>query len=314
MLFLPIMIQSLLSGGDPTQLVAASADSHSSGSTGTLPVLLSAIPFTCAAVLTTALGAAAQRTGQPLVYYFSSACVGGAAFAAFPLLVRHSRVLGFCMLAVALAAGYASSPHLPAAITQLLAARAGQAAAEAGHERPGAASHQAEAQAACASALALPLYNSVAMLGGFVGPWLLGILLERSGGFSSGAFVFGGCQLAAGGMILLLWWLQRPASGDSCAAAVQHAPLMELAAAAGRPRSGSRSHSSSSGGGRPRSVPRSHSSGRLKPEQQQLLAAAADGSGGAVAAAASDAVVWQHSHDGSSGSSAQALHRHRPGT
>jgi hypothetical protein len=57
------------------------------------------------------------------------------------------------------------------------------------------------------TALALPMYNTVAMLGGFFGPWLLGVAVERLGGFSAGAVAMGVCMLSAGAAVFLLWCL-----------------------------------------------------------------------------------------------------------
>lgn len=214
MLWLPVMVQSLLSGGDPTQLVSSqhSLAQHSSGDhgTGTLAVLLTAIPFTCAAVLTTSLGALAQRTGQPLVYYFTSNFFGGTAFALFPWVVHASRVAGFGMLTVALACGYASSPHPMAAITQIVAKKSAEPGVDPTDRLAGPPRHRTAPRDAQGTALALPLYNTVAMAGGFPGPWLLGIALERFGGFSAGAVAMGVCMLTAGMAVMMLWALHAP--------------------------------------------------------------------------------------------------------
>lgn len=225
MLWLPVMVQSLLSGGDPTQLVvttaghgSSSASSHhhqhhtnsnNTDSTGTLPVLLTAIPFTCAAVLTTTLGAVAQHTGQPLVYNFSMNLLGGTAFLVFPFVVHANRVAGFIMLTCALACGYASSPHPMSALTQITARALADHDADSSHLKPcdGGGSVPGDAQG---NALGLPLYNTVAMLGGFFGPYALGVAVERLGGFSAGAIAMGVCMLAAGVAVMLLWCCHRP--------------------------------------------------------------------------------------------------------
>lgn len=218
MLWLPVMVQSLLSGGDPTQLVSTTqhgktAHSAAVDTTGTLPVLLTAIPFTCAAVLTTGFGALAQRTGRPLVYNFTPNLIGGSACVAFPWVVHQNRIAGFFMLTVALACGYSSSPHPMTAITQITAATAAKHGLSRGQDH----ATPADAQG---TALALPLYNTVAMLGGFFGPWLLGVAVERLGGFGAGTVAMGACMLAAGCSVLLLWCLHPPTSATH---AGQHA-------------------------------------------------------------------------------------------
>jgi len=210
MLWLPVMVQSLLSGGDPTQLVSSTqhgnkAHSAAADTTGVLPVLLTAVPFTCAAVLTTGLGVLAQRTGRPLVYNFTPNLIGGSACVAFPWVVHQNRLAGFAMLTVALACGYSSSPHPMTAITQITAATAAKRGLSRGRDH----ATPADAQG---TALALPLYNTVAMLGGFFGPWLLGVAVERLGGFGAGTVAMGACMLAAGCLVLLLWCLHPPTS------------------------------------------------------------------------------------------------------
>lgn len=241
MLWLPVMVNSLLSGGDPTQLAAhpssytthtahTASPSHSDDdNTGTLAVLLTAIPFSCAAVLTTGLGAVAQHTGNPLVYNFVPNLIGGAAFLAFPWLVHANRVAGFVALSIALASGYASSPHPMAALSQITSqalAQQREAASLPGDSRGRASASASDAQGI---ALALPMFNTIAMTGGFFGPWLLGVAIERLGGFGAGAVAMGVSMLASGVAVLLLWCLHAPtaaagrkSSGDVAGDSSQH--------------------------------------------------------------------------------------------
>jgi hypothetical protein len=245
MLWLPVMVNSLLSGGDPTQLAAhpssytthtahTASPSHSDDdNTGPLAVLLTAIPFSCAAVLTTGLGAVAQHTGNPLVYNFVPNLIGGAAFLAFPWLVHANRVAGFVALSIALASGYASSPHPMAALSQITSqalAQQREAASLSGDNRGrSGASASASASDAQGIALALPMFNTIAMTGGFFGPWLLGVAIERLGGFGAGAVAMGVSMLASGVAVLLLWCLHAPtaaagrkSSGDVVGDSGQH--------------------------------------------------------------------------------------------
>lgn len=256
MLWLPVMVNSLISGGDPTQLQALTAAhavphpptaAHAGGSsgssspgsgnsTGTLAVLLTAIPFTCAAVLTTALGALAQRTGHPLCYNFVPNLIGGVAFLAFPWVVHANRVAGFIALSVALASGYASSPHPMAALSRITA----QVLAKQRAESPMGTS-RGQAGDAQGIALALPMYNTVAMTGGFFGPWLLGVAIERLGGFSAGAVAMGVCMLAAGVAVLLLWCLHAPTAAAGAKQTSDTAAAAAAAAAADSSHHGSES-------------------------------------------------------------------------
>jgi hypothetical protein len=185
MMWLPVMVQSLLSGADPMQLAGSSSSSSSSegnadpSSTGISAVLLSAIPFTSAALAVTFFGHHAQRTGKPPLWYFIICCwIGGVSLVGFHWLVEWSRVLGFCCLILTLSCAFAASPHPPTVVAKLTIGPA--------------------------AALALPLYNSVAMMGGFFGPALMGWFVQHLGGFGAATAVLGGSMVLAGFLALLL--------------------------------------------------------------------------------------------------------------
>ena len=63
-----------------------------------------------------------------------------------------------------------------------------------------------------AAAGGIALINSVANLGGQVGPWLVGVLRKHSGGFSAGLLLSSGMLLAAGLLALTLRPPPRPAT------------------------------------------------------------------------------------------------------
>jgi len=55
-----------------------------------------------------------------------------------------------------------------------------------------------------AAAASLGLINSVGNLGGFLGPYMLGALSDRTGGFGPGLLYLAGCSLASGLLVLLV--------------------------------------------------------------------------------------------------------------
>eukprot|EP00775_Hariotina_reticulata_P005820 gene5820-6061_t len=193
MMWLPVMVHSLLSGGDPTELAAsllstgrngtttttpkASAagkqDSEGSPDTGTAAILLTAVPFTAAAVATALIGRHAQRTGESLLYVAVPGLLGGGSFILFHWLVKWSRMLGFACLVLTMACGYAVAPHALTVVTKLSSGMK-------------------------ATGLALPLFNSVTNLGGFLGPSIMGFMAERFGGFGAATTVLGGSMTIAG--------------------------------------------------------------------------------------------------------------------
>lgn len=187
------MVQALLSGADPLQLAGnkggttggaqeGSADSN----TGVTAVLLSAIPFTCAAAAITYSGHHAQRTGRPLWHIIVPCFIGGFAFMSFHWVVVWNGVLGFCCLVITSSCAFAASPHAPAVVAKLTVGPA--------------------------SVIALPCYNSVGMLGGFAGPSIMGFFVQHLGGFSAATAVMGGCMVLSGLLVLLL---QRIMTTDS---------------------------------------------------------------------------------------------------
>ncbi|KIZ04033.1 hypothetical protein MNEG_3932 [Monoraphidium neglectum] len=194
MAWLPIMVQALLSGGDPTTIAQAprppaggggdhAAAGGADADAGAAAVLLSGIPFACAAAASTFVGAAMQRTGRPLHYLSGLNLAGGAAFVAFHRAVRASRAAGFACLVATLSCAYAGAPAAPWIVARLTAGPGGGAA------------------------VALPLFNSLAMLGGFLGPAALGALAEKlRGDFGAATALLGCSMLVAGALAGALGW------------------------------------------------------------------------------------------------------------
>lgn len=75
----------------------------------------------------------------------------------------------------------------------------------------------------------MPYFNSISMLGGFLGPYLTGIFLQRPNGITKLCLIIGAFMVAAGGAILLLRHLtirrdrrraaQQGAGGPGCISA-----------------------------------------------------------------------------------------------
>jgi ACS family tartrate transporter-like MFS transporter len=55
-----------------------------------------------------------------------------------------------------------------------------------------------------AAAAGIALINSVANIGGFIGPYVLGALKDRTGGFAAGSLVIGAIVIACGLVVLAL--------------------------------------------------------------------------------------------------------------
>jgi len=166
-------------GGGAAAAAAPFPSSHgapsSSSAQGVLPVLLTAIPFGAAAIGTYAWSGRAQERGDPAWHAAAPFVVGGALFACFPL-ARGDPLLSMAALTAGLVGAFCGGPLIVVLVT-----------AAAPRE---------------ATAVALPLFNSVGMVGGFAGPVLLGWIVDRSGGsYGVGAAAMG-CSLCAGGGVL----------------------------------------------------------------------------------------------------------------
>lgn len=188
MSWMPVIINAIISGTDVVAVPMPHGSGHGGGAappTGTLAALLSAVPYTFAAGATALSGYTAQRTGQPLQLLNVCSLASSVALLLFPTALGVSRAVGFGCLIAAFAASAAASPHAPVLVAQLTAGPA--------------------------SVLALPAFNSVAMLGGVAGPPLVGYVVEARGGISGVGLavrIIGGCMLvsAALGFVLSLLW------------------------------------------------------------------------------------------------------------
>ncbi|GBF95154.1 hypothetical protein Rsub_07738 [Raphidocelis subcapitata] len=179
--FTPILVANTLEG----RAVSASASvAAASGKSTLLPVALSAVPFVAAVVLSYAVAASSQARGE--VYFHVAGCyaVAGCVMGVFPALARVSPIAAFASLSLSLALSVAGNGP---ALT-LIARVAG------GRERP----------------LAMPLFSSVAVVGGVLGPCLMGALMNREGGFTWPSVVIGSFELATGLLVLVLRaWIAR---------------------------------------------------------------------------------------------------------
>jgi ACS family tartrate transporter-like MFS transporter len=136
--------------------------------------LLTAVPYGFAAVCMVLWGQRSDRTGERRWHLAATLLLGSVGF----LLVAASdtlalKMIGLCMAAVGIYAGFGPFWSLPSLFLTGTAAAAG-----------------------------IALINSIGNLGGFAGPYLIGWLKETSGAFQSGLTVLG-IALASGGLLAL---------------------------------------------------------------------------------------------------------------
>jgi hypothetical protein len=147
-------------------------------------VLLSAIPYACASLFHVANAWHSQRTQEWRWHIAGVWCVGAIALLLMPVLWHWHTALAFAALTVA---------HVGV---------------------NGANGLQTGLVARCFSgddkALGLAMYNTIASLGGLLGPFLIGLMVDVLGGYTVAMVVLSLCLAAAAAMV----WCFRPSTTE----------------------------------------------------------------------------------------------------
>lgn len=154
------------------------------GSSASSPLavgLLSAVPYSAAVVSMLVVARSSDRTGERRAHIAGSATFGAVGF--------------FCAAGVARFGGTATTPMLAC----LSAAAAGVWAMFGPFWAIPTGLFKGDAAAA-----GFALINSVGVLGGFVGPWLVGVIKERTGSYDEALAAFGGILLLSAAVSLCL--------------------------------------------------------------------------------------------------------------
>jgi ACS family tartrate transporter-like MFS transporter len=157
-----------------------------SGSFGNFEVgVITAIPYAVAAVAMVAVGLRSDRTGERYLHLAAPAVVGAVGF----LLVSRAESTAVLVASLSLAAvgvlGWLGPFWaLPTAFLREQAAAGG-----------------------------IALINSLGAVGGFVGPYLIGEIKQRTGAFGPGLLFLAGCMAAAAGIVLGLRSVTRRGGG-----------------------------------------------------------------------------------------------------
>lgn len=175
--WLPVIINALLNGTALSNAVA----SAKRGSFDLLPVLLTIIPYFVAAFAAWGVAHSAQRRDE--LYFHSSTCLllGGLFFLLFPFMAAASIPAGFVSLVLTSA---------------LVASGNGPSHGIAGRISSGPA-----------QVIGMPFFSSVSVIGGFVGPFVTGAIVQQRGGFQLVCMLNGGLLMFTGVIILALRWL-----------------------------------------------------------------------------------------------------------
>lgn len=174
----PILVDSIMHNQDVELGVGVvgvkAAKSHASH-TGVHAVLLTAIPFVTAAACAVWLGHYSQVRGEKVRLTAIPYFIAGFFLFSFPYTVSQSSVLGFIWLTAAITALTA-----PNAVLNSLASTVGQGPAQ---------------------AISLALYNAYANLGGLLGPWLIGTIVQQTGLYTLAMQVLGVLICMSGALV-----------------------------------------------------------------------------------------------------------------
>lgn len=157
-----------------------SRSSAAAGDKGVTAVLLTSIPFVCAAVSAVMLGHRSQQQREKCGHVAVPYAVATVLFLLFPYIVSIGGTVTFISLTLAV-----TMLTAPNAILNSLAA---------------------SVSAGRSSALGLALYNAVGNVGGLFGPWLIGKVVQGTGLYAVALQVLGLMIGAAAGMC---WWMHR---------------------------------------------------------------------------------------------------------
>jgi ACS family tartrate transporter-like MFS transporter len=182
----PKLINDILKGANAA-VPAGAGHGHGpaaeSADAGIHAVLLTSIPFTLAAVSALWSGHHSQATGERHMHVAIPYMIGGAVLSLFPLFLENYRVVSFLCLVVAIVGAYCGGAPTLALVTSTVSGPA--------------------------VALALPFFNSVGNLGGFVGPYMVGFIKQRTGSYNWATVILGWLLLISGVMMVLLKYLSH---------------------------------------------------------------------------------------------------------
>ncbi|GMH39644.1 hypothetical protein BSKO_07542 [Bryopsis sp. KO-2023] len=152
-----------------------------SKSLGLNAVALSAVPFVIAVIASYLVAWISQKTGDRARIAGMTTVICAAFFATFPVLAKLGVVWGFMAYCVGTIACYAPFALLLSLVISHMPLHA--------------------------KAMGLALFNTMAMLGGFVGPWITGHMVDKSSAESGISTYYGvslvvGCLMGFGGMLL----------------------------------------------------------------------------------------------------------------
>jgi hypothetical protein len=159
---------------------AAAAAGGEGGDRGITAVLLTAVPFICAAAAAVWLGHRSQQKREKCKHVAIPYAIAAVLFVMFPSVASLGGSWAFMCLTVAIA-----SLTAPNAILNSLAS---------------------SVSAGPSSAIGLAMYNAIGDLGGLVGPWLIGRVVKGTGLYASALQVLGSMVAVAAG---LAWYMRR---------------------------------------------------------------------------------------------------------
>ncbi|GLI71367.1 hypothetical protein VaNZ11_016556 [Volvox africanus] len=182
------LVAASAAAAGPYAAVAGDEGDDGGGSIGsrmsTTAVLLTGIPFACAAVMALWLGRRSQAKHERALHLAVPYFVAALLLASLPRLAATAPPLGFMAVAAAMACVQGTNSIINSFIPVVAV----------GPSVP----------------VAMALYNAVANLGGLVGPWLIGELVAATGGYGDAFRVLGAVM---GASAVMAWFTRRWDSG-----------------------------------------------------------------------------------------------------
>eukprot|EP00878_Enallax_costatus_P009688 GHUV01010120.1.p1 GENE.GHUV01010120.1~~GHUV01010120.1.p1 ORF type:complete len:437 (+),score=77.59 GHUV01010120.1:96-1406(+) len=177
-LWLPTIIEALLHG----RVLSSQAGEKPPPANKTLsllPIILTCVPYLAGALAAGIVAASSQRRKEAYYHSALSMLSAGVFFVLFPVLAKVHIIAGFACLVLVASAGSAAVPPKISLV--------------------------AHASRGPSQVIGMPLYNSISVLGGFVGPFATGAIVQTSGGgFTVVSIIMGAIIFTCGLLIIAL--------------------------------------------------------------------------------------------------------------
>lgn len=175
-LWLPTIVDALLNGRALSSQTVNKAEPANKG-LALLPIILTCVPYIAGAIASGLVAASSQRRKEAYYHTAVSMLCAGVFFNLFPVFTKLDMIAGFACLVLIAAAGAAAVPPKTALV--------------------------AHASRGPSQVIGMPLYNSIGVIGGFIGPFVTGAIVQHSSAGFTVVSILMGCIIFSCGLLII---------------------------------------------------------------------------------------------------------------